>query len=152
MNVKPINKKQMEKLIEVAKQILAINPDCLLSGSLALKLQGIMTRREPKDIDIYLPYKKIFNKIEGMRNYDNKGAGYPLDNWDRNSFMLGEIQIDVFTPENSYVPILNEGDKVKGISVIDSADIIKFKVSHALGTHWTKYKHRDDIIHILINN
>src|SRR6187399_154564 len=139
----------MEKLLEIAKQIMAANKSCLLSGSVALKLQGVAIMREPKDIDIYLPVNVEFAPIPGMKlcaNEDN--AEYPEDGWERQEYSFDGVKVDVFTPD--YVDTMPdyelESVAINGINCINKCDIIKFKASHAFGDHWTRYKHRNDIV------
>ncbi len=142
-----------EKLIEIAKKILAANPDCALSGSLGLHLQGIKTRREPVDIDIYMPWNKSLIEIEGMTKCVEvlSEEDYENEEYNRHEYKVNGIKIDILTPIEEYVPIILKRFS-GGLWVIPSEDIIKFKVLFALGKSTSKYKHRDDIIHFLINN
>ena len=142
---------KIEKLKELAKQIMAVNPECLISGSLALVMQGIKIRREPQDLDIYLPYGEKFTKIEGMYSVPKNGE-YPPENWNRESYVLAKIQIDVFTPDDSDEKGLNAGGWFGDIGTVRPSDIIKFKFDHALGEHWTKHKHATDIIYMMAAN
>ncbi len=140
-----------EKLQNLAKEILKANLNCMLSGSLALKLQGIKTRREPQDLDIYLPYGQALNAIPGM-SYIPPAGEYPPDNWDRKDYVKDNITINIFTPENANVARLNEGESWVDIKMVCAYDIIKFKVQHAFADHWTRFKHKDDIMWMLIEN
>jgi len=142
----------LEVLTEMVKEILSANPKCLCSGSVALKLQDVNIMRSPKDIDIFLPFNLEFNIIEGMTistNYDNDT--YPDDGWDRKEYYYKGIQVDVFTPEDESFTIWDYVS-AKGIKCVDKLDIIKFKTSHSFGDHFTRFKHRNDIIHMLIAN
>lgn len=146
-------------MMDAVKEILAANPKCLLSGSLALKMQGVKTMREPKDIDIYMPYGLELILIPDMMyssNADN--ADYPDDGWDRQEYTYRGFKVDVFTED--YEPIHRDGETIymfnstesKGINMVDKLDIIKFKASHSFGDHYTRYKHRNDIIYMMISN
>lgn len=125
----------MPELIEIAKEILSINPGCALSGSLALKANGLSIRREPKDIDIYLPWGVSFTKLESMTRFTGTGDNddYPEDDYNRDSYKVDRIQVDVFSPVGADVPPL-EFSPIDGLNVVNSLDIIKFKISHALFT------------------
>lgn len=143
-----------DELLQIAKDILAVSPTALLSGSLSLRLQGVLTMREPVDIDIFIPVKDKFIPIPKMGIFDEGGEDYPEDGWDRIGYNLDGVKIDVFTQDysDSDIPEPQQTTGKGNVRCVDKVDIIKFKASHALGDHWTKYKHRNDIVYMMIAN
>lgn len=138
------------EILEAAKEILAANTECLLSGSIALRLAGKETRREPKDIDIYLPYGVEVKKVDGMVNSDTDGDNDEYDDefYERKSYTYKGYQVDFFTPIIDDLPRLLE-DNCYGVNCVWHTEIIKLKASHAYGEHWTRFKHVKDIIHLM---
>lgn len=140
----------MEKLIEIAKKILAANPEAYLSGSLALKLQGHPNPTEPEDIDIWLPGR--IKLIEGMTSYSSSDR-YEEKSHARESYMVDGVQVDFFFPvENpEWHPTTAYVDSMRLVNV---EDILKFKIEHALDTDYMTgvRKHAADIIFILQNH
>ncbi len=152
------------KLSQLANEILQANPEGILSGSLALHKQGFKIRREPNDIDIFMPYGTKFVPTEGLVKY-NRGndGGYQDEDYERvtykwiekaqdvPAFLLDEILVDILTSVNPEFPTLRVSDKGNYISF---EEILKFKIKHTLGDERrnSRYKHKDDIIHMLINN
>jgi hypothetical protein len=142
-----------DKLIELAKKIQQQNPKAAFSGSLALNLQEVKTRRQPGDIDIYIPYDIIFSPIEGMVeiddfNKDDYNDDYNDDEYKRTHYSyLGEIKIDVFTPidNDSKMELLSVGCK-KGINLIRFDEVMKFKIRFAFDSHSSAEKHAEDLI------
>jgi hypothetical protein len=134
----------------IAKDILEVNPYCKLSGSVALHVQELKTRRTPKDIDIYLPYGKIFTKPDGMVPYANNSNNneYDDDYYERSSYKYKGIAVDVFTPTDETVPELIIVQKA-GFNCIAFFEILKLKVMHSYGDHFTRYKHKDDIVFMM---
>lgn len=140
------------KLIEIASLIQEKNPECALSGSLALQMQGVKIRREPKDIDIYLPYLISFNEPDGFKQIDiEEHEKYENEDFDLFRYEYQGVKIDIFMPERKEVaaPTILPA-KIRHISKLD---IIAFKMQHALDREsYSRYKHKDDIIHIMVNN
>jgi len=56
----------MEKIEQLIAELLKANPQAMLTGSRALMAQGFKVRREPVDIDIWVPHGVAFNLIPGM--------------------------------------------------------------------------------------
>lgn len=89
----------MKQLIEIAKEILKINPKAALSGSLALNIQKVKTMREPSDIDVYMPYFESLSKIDGMViNTNTEDEDYCNPYYERQGYLYNSIKIDVFMP------------------------------------------------------
>lgn len=135
----------MEKLIEIAKKILAANSDAYLSGSLALRLQGHATRREPEDIDIWIP-DNIIKVIPGMRVYSSSER-YDEGTHLRESYVIDGEQVDFFYPTENpeFTPLVTYAD---GITCVLAEDILKFKTEHAMDTEYEggRGKHLEDLI------
>lgn len=140
----------MEKLIEIAKKILAANPDAYLSGSLALKLQGHPNPTEPEDIDIWLPGR--IKLIEGMTAYSSSDR-YEEKSHARESYMIDDVQVDFFYPVEypEWHPLTAYEESMR---LVAAEEILKFKVEHALDTDYMEgvRKHSADIIYILQNH
>lgn len=155
MRVKKRKRKSMndyQKLKAIAEQIVEQNEaTCLISGSIALKMNGVNIRREPIDIDIYLKYGEVFNKIEGMKIHQTETEeDYEAEYYERTGYIVDGIKVDVFTPmEKSHCiyATSNENDFTFASHVI-----IGLKAHHALGDSGSRYKHKDDIMHILLTN
>jgi len=147
-------KNKVHELIEAAKLIYSANPMMMLSGSLALHLQDIQVRRRPKDIDIFLPYGVDFVPTDGMqqsKEYGDNGE-YDDENWERRGYTLGDIKVDVFTPEEGHeVSFEPDYHYVHGFNMLNKFDIMKFKLQHSYGEAASRYKHSQDIIHMLVN-
>ncbi len=148
-----------EKLIEVYKKIQELNPMIVLSGSLALSLQGIKIPREPHDIDIFIPiqWKDDFKLPEGMKFKEEDLCGYSQVEFFRRGFILDEIHIDVFFPESedSFHPFETVGMYYKGeqyVEMLKWDDIVSFKLSHGFDKSESKVKHKADVLYILQNN
>lgn len=122
----------MENLLNIAEEILAVNPDALLSGSVALNLQGKKTRREPEDIDIWIKDGKI-KTIPGMSNLDASDQ-YDESTYIRQSYIYKGVQIDFFYPaEQEREPYWRF---YEGFKSILPEEIMKFKLDHALDTNY----------------
>jgi hypothetical protein len=148
------------KILEIVKLILDINPDCAISGSVALNIQDIKTRREPKDIDIYLPYCKRFNSgglyiKAGTNEEDEQEKGDNESQYERDSIRISGINIDIFTPidEETKLEIINFKTKsdLGYVRCVHFSSIIKMKVEHAYGDSYTRFKHKDDIVFMMSN-
>ncbi len=146
--------KELE-LNKFAEKILIANPGCLLSGSLALKNQGFKVRKEPKDIDIFLPYGKTFNKLPLIMHEEDITFEDDYDDefYTRQKYSIIEgdikIDVDVFTPiESSDYNLKASPDSD---IIVDSVDILKMKFAHSFGDSSSKLKHQKDIIHMLVN-
>lgn len=137
------------KLLEIAKEIIKANPSALLSGSLALRLQGLQTRREPTDIDLWMPKGKIINTIENML-IDSNSSHYEEITHQRQSYVIGDVKIDIFQP-NTYSDYQPFTAILQGVNMILAMEILKFKVEHAFDPCYedTKLKHLQDLIFTL---
>lgn len=140
---------EMIHLIEVANKIIQLNKHCLLSGSMAINLQGYKTRREPNDIDLWLPSNEKLVALQEME-YDGDSDHYEEIDHHRTSFKLGEIKIDVFTPVYGckYNP---RRIQINGIAMVRVDDILKFKLDHVFDEIYEDEgnKHCEDFIFIL---
>lgn len=143
----------MDKLIELAKQIIEVNPTLILSGSIALKLQGVNIRREPSDIDFFIPYGQYFKLLTGMKDVKIEMAEfYEDEEYELTRFSIGQTTIDVLRPFESDCRPLHTYT-FKGIKLIHRDDIIAFKMKFALDSmSYSRWKHKDDIIHMMVNN
>lgn len=147
---------KLQKLRDLAALILKHNPKCYLSGGLALNLQNVKTRREPGDIDIYVPFNVKVQPVPGMEVFDDHNDHdeiYEDECYEREVYEIEHIKVDFFSPmekEND----LREWDfhYTDGMPALLPAAIIRFKVEHALDGKSSSYKHKDDVIHILVNN
>lgn len=141
----------MENLIEIAKQIIEANPGAVLSGSIAINLQGIKTRKPPNDIDILMPIDIPFKKIPGM-NYTPHAMDEDYESYyERDSYKIGDIKIDVFFPaHNKVYPLFTE--KMNGLELVRFDEVIKFKVKFALSECTSREKHQMDIVYMMNEN
>jgi len=142
----------MEKLQQIAKKILIANPDAMLSGSLAMQLRFIKTRREPKDIDIFLPDGCGFIKIDGMKDsIEHISQSRVVSGTIRQSYSIEGIQVDVMTPTDENFQVAWEF--VNGLKLLTAEQILKFKLDYAFDNNYPEgqQKHIEDIIFILQN-
>lgn len=143
-----IDKEQVKKLSKIANEIIESQASkACLSGSLALYHQSIPILRTPKDIDIVMLKGCNFNKLEGMVRIEGlENEEYDNDYYERISYSYKGVQIDVFIPLDDVENMLTSENSE---SVIHYAEIMKMKIMHAYGDHYTRHKHQRDIIHFL---
>lgn len=145
----------MGKLIEVVNIIMEEYPQLLLSGSLALNLQGIKTRRAPGDVDFYVNDMFFYPKIDGLvplRAGDLEDDLYEDDYFERMPYKYGDIKVDFFKPVDNHDEMIRLTPiSVQGIQCVLFSDIIGMKVRHAYGKHFSRYKHKDDIVYMMSN-
>lgn len=142
----------MLEKVKIALAIIETNPGCKISGSLALSLQEIKTKRSINDIDIYVPAGFKFIPIEGMKEHSNQNdeehqteAGEENE-FERVRFTFCGQDIDVFYHSRGNALLHSNGHCVR------FDEIIKFKVNYALSDSKSKRKHSDDLIYIFQNN
>jgi hypothetical protein len=120
-----------------------------LSGSLGLNWQEKKTRRDPKDIDIFLPFLEQLKIPKGMVRYENNSEDlYDDEFYERVSYVYKGVLVDIFSPCNEDVPNM-AFDVIKGVNVLLFFEIMKMKIAHSYGDHWSRHKHRQDIQYML---
>lgn len=141
-----------ENLLNVAKELLALNPGTLLSGSISLQLQGFKARREPKDIDIFLPHMQSIKLLPRMRLRSTvEEDEYDDEYFERSGYNIDGINIDIFTPIDQSTNMIS----VKMLHGIDAVpcvmffEILKMKICHSYGDHFSRFKHKDDIVFMM---
>lgn len=140
---------QKTELITLAEEILAVNPQCAISGSLALNIQNIRTKNTPGDIDIYVPKDIIFVPTTKMvENFDFNRDDYRNDEYERIQYYSGTVKIDVFKPTelNTFELITVDHNTLK---VVRFEEIIKFKIRFAFDDHSSAEKHKQDVLYIV---
>ena len=140
---------------EIIGQILELNPKAALSGSIALADFGFNLRREPEDIDIYLPHGESLKMPEGCTEGGEMHLGYHEPDFFITEFLLGDQKINIFQPSSSMVPPvrINEGYRSVIFSTVKWWEIVRFKIQHALDVEGdAQQKHKDDVIFFLQNN
>jgi len=147
--------KTLEQLLVTAKKIIDLNPEALLSGSIVLKLFKINIRREPQDIDIFIPYgspELVFP--EGMKLIPVKADHYPPDGYQIDQYTLDNTKIDLIFADSPQYNILPQDTlSMSGIKLVTASRIMTFKMDHALDDECSSAtKHKFDLIHILCNN
>jgi RNA-binding protein YhbY len=138
---------RIKDLETIAEEIIEQQELAFISGSLGLNLQGIHTRREPKDIDIVLSQGTKFQKLDGMVKIDgvDNDDEYENEYYERISYMYKNIQVDIFIPLDGINDMLLSEDE----NIIHYSEIMKMKIMHAYGEHYSRYKHQKDIIHFM---
>jgi len=140
----------MEKLIVIVKKIISANPNCLLSGSLAINLQGYKTRRDPSDIDLWISGHNHFIPIDGMEE-DEGSDHYEEITHSRMSYKLDGVKIDVFAPVewHKFYPLVTYSHD-HNFRMLNIGEILKFKVEHSFDDVYydEQAKHAQDIIFI----
>jgi len=142
----------MEKILELVKKIVELNPNIILSGSVALNLQQVKTRTAPNDIDFLLPFGSAKLKLPKDSNEvkDYNPDDYDSDEYRRERYKCDNVEFDVFIQQSETMHM--EVIKRQGIRQLNKVDIISFKIKHALDFSVSRNKQKFDIIHILVNN
>lgn len=147
------------KMLSLLRKILKQNANCLLSGSLGLKMQGIKPRRECKDIDIYIPHEERFFPLPGMQEVVNDEFDDGSDedtSHERVAYKMDGfpgIIIDTFQAHDrhSTANYAEEYEIHEKVKCMLPEHILSFKCHHALAGSYSRYKHRSDIIYIMIS-
>ena len=150
-----LNQMAKEDIYQVLKDIIDNNPHCYISGGIALQLQKVNIRREPKDIDLYVPFEHDFKIIDGMKEAvtsDFDGSGADPDAIEMLSYRYRGYSIDVFKPINPEFNLKFETFYANPYKCLPKDEIIRFKIVYAFDTSFSKWKHKDDIIHMMVNN
>ena len=144
--------KDLNALIEIAKLIQIANPETILSGSLALNMQDVKTRREVKDLDFFIPFGVKINLIQGMRFSppNERDEMYENEFYELIKCTYNNVEIDFFKPVDADVKGV-ESNTVKGVKVVYFIDILRMKFMHVFGEHYTRFKHVQDLQFILSN-
>jgi hypothetical protein len=142
-----------KELIELCKEIVSLNHGLVLSGSLALNLQRLKTMREPSDLDFCFLKEQEFKAPEGCKELSSYNADdYHDEEWTRNRYSYKDIEFDVFNPTDQADTTKLTCFYTHGLACLDSYDILKFKIRHALDYSESRRKHKSDIVFILMNN
>lgn len=127
-----------------------------------MRVQGIKTPREPKDLDVTLPYGINFSitGIEGIDFHHKSDIDhYENEEFDRISFIMDGVEIDVFRPiENTWSQRVIEtfGTEWSGwtkdcttfdrpIKCVHWSEAMRQKMIYALTSHDSATKHCNDI-------
>jgi hypothetical protein len=70
---------------------------------------------------------------------------YENEYYERISYMYKNIQVDIFIPLDGINDMLLSEDE----NIIHYSEIMKMKIMHAYGEHYSRYKHQKDIIHFM---
>jgi len=127
----------MEKQLEIIKAIQKLNPNSLVTGTIALKLHGIDLGREPGDIDIlindYAPNIKMPSDLYSIHitstASDGMGAKFDFDG----------CKVDVLSNDTEEFDIIN------GIKCSKVAPILRAKKLYSKQTLGDPTKHDKDI-------
>ncbi len=133
------NRNKMKDLLEIAKQILDVNPNASLTGSLMLKIRGIDLGREPHDIDIlicdYAPnivFPDGFKVEDAGHASDGSGAKYRHD----------DIIIDVLS--NGEEPEIYNGWKLGTVEAL-----MRMKYEFSKQDNENAKKHNNDLVKMI---
>lgn len=140
-----------DNLMKVAMLFMEHNPNAILSGSLALKLQNIPLAKEPSDVDLFVfgPAAKI--PTEFKPDY-LKGQDYEEEDYERSSYIYkiddSIIPIDIFNPIDGTMaihemPYFDARYNDKWVKVVQPWIILGFKIKHY--HHTGQDKHRNGI-------
>lgn len=144
-----------KNLLNIYKEVFTLNKECLLSGSLAIQLQNVKTRRNSEDLDIYLPFGQTFQMPEGMQiKKPDLCEQYEDEDFERFSYRFKSVNIDVFMPVedlSDYKPMVSYNHE-HSTKMVRFDEIMRFKIMHSFGEAFSKYKHKDDLIYSLVAN
>jgi hypothetical protein len=121
-----------KQLLDLFFKIKQVNPNAILTGSLALNLQNIKTRNEPSDLDIYIPYNEKINVLDGFIEQDS--MEYPEEDYELIQYKLNDIKIDFFQPNNNilisttFTDYRNENNE--RLKVVSGPTILRYKFEH----------------------
>ena len=139
-------------LIKQAFDIMKENRNLVLTGSIALILQGMELRRQPDDIDFLYPLYWGWEKPKEWIECDIEG--YPSDEgYTPNEYMVNGTKINVMVPccntpvhrLKMTVP-LELGRVYKMLHLLS---IVDFKLSFSFQKDGNPKKHAQDLIYIL---
>lgn len=153
----------MENLKQVFFKLQEANPALIAGGSFAMRLQNINTPREPGDLDVTLPFGVLFNAIKGLEyRHVSDGDEYFNDEFNRTSWTLDGIKVDVFMPANDLFKqrttevftsraINHENADVEAlfINCVHWSECMRQKILYALNDHKSATKHMEDIAKII---
>jgi hypothetical protein len=71
---------------------------------------------------------------------------YENEYYERISYMYKNIQVDIFIPLDGVNDMLISEDNNH---IIHYSEIMKMKIMHAYGEHYSRFKHQKDIIHFM---
>jgi hypothetical protein len=163
--VKLNRESRLNEMIDIAQQIQQLNPGFLLSGSVALYLQGCDIRRQPEDIDFFIPtdispinpimpegYKEeklIFNEDHTYEDCDFVRMPFKKQGCPKVEFFYYNGEGETDKSENVFLEHYSSPMKLR---MIDKVDIMQLKITHAMSDQGNPLKHKLDIIHFLTNN
>lgn len=149
----------MDKLKDVYLKIKEHNSQIILGGSYSMRLQGIKTPREPKDLDLTLPFGVEFDSaIPGLSHrHASNDDQYINEEFHRSSYTLDGIDVDVFVPQHDGFKqrvepcMINWSDGPFGdsIDVVHWSECLRQKMIYAISDHETAVKHIADITGII---
>lgn len=126
----------MKNLLETAKCILDLNPNCSLTGTLMLKLRGIDLGREPKDIDLLI-FDNAVN-IKFPEGFDLKLIGNSSDGTSA-KYLFNDFIVDV----------LSDGEKpeiINGWRLGTLEKLMEAKYLYSKQDNPSAKKHYEDLI------
>ena len=124
------------ELLRIAKEILDLNPNAMLTGSLMLKLRGIDLDREPHDIDIIIgDYAGNVAIPSQMNVVEDEGSGA---NWKK--YITPDFAVDVLASPELYETIID------GIKVASVQSLIKAKLMFIENGTDHDGKHKKDLL------
>ena len=138
---------ETSKLLSIAKEILDLNDNASLTGTLMLKLRGIDLGRDAKDIDIcsIKPENIAFPKGSDKQpfKYDNE-EDYNNDTENEiYRFTIKsnseKINVDCIYSDKDY-------DIVNGIKLAKVEDLMQAKYEYSLQDYVSASKHHEDLI------
>lgn len=158
LNESLLSPKELE-LLKTAEEILCHKQKpweekmMMLSGSLALAIQGINKPREADDIDI-CNYGCNEWDISQTGASQVTGASEDYDEFfcefSMNGHKIHYLEMSLGEPDNEYVSITHGDLRYR---VLKAKYILEYKMRHAFDNdHGNPQKHKNDLIYILSNN
>ena len=127
----------MEPILEVAKELLDLNENASLTGTLMLKLRGIDLCREPNDIDILINDYAVninFNKDFEAEILSNKSYRETSVKYKYKGFVIDVIS-------SNEIPEIVNGWRLGSID-----ELMKAKYEYSKQDNASAQKHYDDLI------
>lgn len=127
----------MEEILKVAKEILDLNENTSLTGTLMLKLRGIDLDRESNDIDILINDFAINIKFPTDSEVEILSNESYRDSFIRCKYK--EFIIDIISSNEPF-------EVVNGWRLGSVEELIKAKYEYSKQDHKSAQKHYDDLI------
>ena len=158
------------KQLEIIRDMVAANPTIVLSGSYALMVEDVKTRRQVKDLDFLMPQGTKFVRPESIKHRPASTDYLPNEYWERDTYRcpgvveagsyISGVDIDVFSPTEDTPDLthfcanhtlrykVDEETHEIEIDVLHPEIVMMFKLMFSLDPEsTTRHKHITDLVY-----